>query len=381
MTAISRPRVLIVFGGRSSEHEISCSTAAGILTAIDRTKWDVIPLGITRDGQWVRVADDPSALEFKDGKGQSVTAGSTRVALTPGEGNLVELTYEGDPDAPDSRVVGVEDLGHVDIVFPLLHGPYGEDGTIQGLCEMVGVPYTGCGVAASANGMDKEYAKILFERGGLPVGKYFSITDYAWRHRTNVVPDEVRSWGLPVFVKPARAGSSLGITRVTDWSQFEAAVEKARRHDPKVLIESGANHPREIECAVLEGRNGQAPRTTPPGEVVMMQTPDMYDFESNYFPHDAVQLQIPADIPAEVAARIQDMARRAFQLLGGEGLSRVDFFYLEASGQLILNEVNTMPGMTPFSLYPGMWANAGLSYRDLVTELIELALAHPQGLR
>ena len=169
MTAISRPRVLIVFGGRSSEHEISCSTAAGILTAIDRTKWDVIPLGITRDGQWVRVADDPSALEFKDGKGQSVTAGSTRVALTPGEGNLVELTYEGDPDAPDSRVVGVEDLGHVDIVFPLLHGPYGEDGTIQGLFEMAGVRYVGCGVTSSAVSMDKHLTKTVLAAAGIIV--------------------------------------------------------------------------------------------------------------------------------------------------------------------------------------------------------------------
>ena len=369
-----KTRVAVVFGGRSGEHSISCATAAGVLENIDRDRFEPIPIGITKSGAWVLMPDDAPSLKLSGDQGAEVEDNGTFVALVPQNHHLFfwDTRIEGAP---------IRDLGRVDVVMPLLHGPYGEDGTIQGLCEMVGVPYTGCGVAASANGMDKEYAKILFERGGLPVGKYFAITDYAWRHRTNVVPDEVRSWGLPVFVKPARAGSSLGITRVTDWSQFEAAVEKARRHDPKVLIESAANHPREIECAVLEGRNGQAPRTTPPGEVVMMQTPDMYDFESKYFTHDAVQLQIPADIPAEVAARIQDMARRAFQLLGGEGLSRVDFFYLEASGQLILNEVNTMPGMTPFSLYPGMWANAGLSYRDLVTELIELALAHPQGLR
>ena len=200
MTAISRPRVLIVFGGRSSEHEISCSTAAGILTAIDRTKWDVIPLGITRDGQWVRVADDPSALEFKDGKGQSVTAGSTRVALTPGEGNLVELTYDGNPDAPDSRVVGVEDLGHVDIVFPLLHGPYGEDGTIQGLFEMAGVRYVGCGVTSSAVSMDKHLTKTVLAAAGIDVGHWELVTARQWDADASACMDRIERLGFPVFV-------------------------------------------------------------------------------------------------------------------------------------------------------------------------------------
>ena len=227
MTAISRPRVLIVFGGRSSEHEISCSTAAGILTAIDRTKWDVIPLGITRDGQWVRVADDPSALEFKDGKGQSVTAGSTRVALTPGEGNLVELTYEGDPDAPDSRVIGVEDLGHVDIVFPLLHGPYGEDGTIQGLFEMAGVRYVGCGVTSSAVSMDKHLTKTVLAAAGIDVGQWELVTARQWDADATACMDRIERLGFPVFVKPCRAGSSVGISRVTCREDLPVAIKEA----------------------------------------------------------------------------------------------------------------------------------------------------------
>ena len=238
MTAISRPRVLIVFGGRSSEHEISCSTAAGILTAIDRTKWDVIPLGITRDGQWVRVADDPSALEFKDGKGQSVTAGSTRVALTPGEGNLVELTYEGDPDSPDSRVIGVEDLGHVDIVFPLLHGPYGEDGTIQGLFEMAGVRYVGCGVTSSAVSMDKHLTKTVLAAAGIDVGQWELVTARQWDADATACMDRIERLGFPVFVKPCRAGSSVGISRVTCREDLPVAIKEAANHDPRIIVEA-----------------------------------------------------------------------------------------------------------------------------------------------
>ena len=253
MTAPSRPRVLIVFGGRSSEHEISCATAAGILTAIDRTKWDVIPLGITRDGQWVRVADDPSALTFKDGKGQSITAGSTRVALTPGEGNLVELTYDGDPDACDSRVVGVEDLGHVDIVFPLLHGPYGEDGTIQGLFEMAGARYVGCGVTSSAISMDKHLTKTVLAAAGIDVGRWVLVTARQWETDPASCMDRIERLGFPVFVKPCRAGSSVGISRVTCREDLPVAIKEAANHDPRVIVEASISG-REVECGVLGSR-------------------------------------------------------------------------------------------------------------------------------
>lgn len=369
-----KTRVAVIFGGRSGEHAISCATAAGVLDHIDRTRFEPIPIGITKAGAWVLMPDESDSLRLQDGQGAEIEDNGTFVALVPQNQHLF-FWDSRTPSAP------IKDLGRIDVVMPLLHGPYGEDGTIQGLCEMVGVPYTGCGVGASSNGMDKGCAKVLLEHGGIPVGRYHVITDFDWRHRSDEVPAPILSWGLPVFVKPARAGSSLGVTRVDSWQDFEAAVVAARRHDPKVIVEAAVQGAREIECAVLEGRAGGAPRTTPPGEVVMVSTPGMYDFQSKYFANEAVQLQIPAQIPAGVATQIQSYARQAFQLLGGEGLSRVDFFYVPDTGEIILNEVNTMPGMTPYSLYPGMWENVGLSYTDLVTELIELALAHPQGLR
>lgn len=374
MSQTEKLRVAIVFGGRSGEHSISCATAAGVLDHIDRDRFEPVPIGITPAGAWVLMPDDAESLRLTQGQGATVEDNGTFVALVPQNQHLFFW------DSREKRSP-IRDLGRIDVVMPLLHGPFGEDGTIQGLCEMVGVPYTGCGVAASAIGMDKGYAKQVFERGGIPVGRYHTITDYAWKHRNCAVPDEVRAWGLPVFVKPCRAGSSLGVTRVDSWDDFEAAVGVARRHDPKVIVEAAVENAREVECAVLEGRNGLPPRTTPPGEVVMVATPGMYDFESKYFAQDAVRLQIPADIPDLVSENIQNEARHAFQLMGGEGLARVDFFYVEQTGAIILNEVNTMPGMTPYSLYPGMWQNVGLSYTSLVSELIDLALAHPAGLR
>lgn len=374
MTENAKTRVAVVFGGRSGEHSISCATAAGVLDHIDRDRFEPVPIGITREGAWVLMPDETESLRLQDGQGAEVHANGTFVALVPQNQHL----FFWDTREPGSPI---QDLGKIDVVMPLLHGPYGEDGTIQGLCEMVGVPYTGCGVTASTLGMDKGYTKLVLDMGGIPVGRYHEITDYEWRHRQAEVPPEVLDFGLPVFVKPARAGSSLGVTRVTSWGEFEAAVTAARRHDPKVIVEAAVLGAREVECAVLEGRNGSAPRTTLPGEVVMNHTPGMYDFESKYFADNAVSLQIPARIPDEVTQRIRDYAQRAFALLSGEGLARVDFFYVEETGEVILNEINTMPGMTPFSLYPGMWENMGMPYRDLVTELIEIALSHPQGLR
>lgn len=369
-----KTRVAVIFGGQSGEHSISCATAAGVLDHIDRERFEPVPIGITQAGAWVLMPDDSDSLRLSDGQGAEVKDNGTFVALVPQNQHLF-FWDSRIPSAP------IKDLGRIDVVMPLLHGPYGEDGTIQGLCEMVGVPYTGCGVTASAIGMDKGYAKLVFDRGGIPVGKYHVITDFAWRHRLQPVPDEVRSFGLPLFVKPARAGSSLGVTRVDSWDDFEAAVVAARRHDPKIIVEAAVLGAREIECAVLEGPGGSAPRCALPGEVVMVSTPGLYDFESKYFAQNAVRLQIPAEIPPVISETIRNYASQAFQLMGGEGLARVDFFYVEDTGEVILNEVNTMPGMTPFSLFPGMWENMGLPYKELVTDLIELALAHPQGLR
>ena len=379
MTAISRPRVLIVFGGRSSEHEISCSTAAGILTAIDRTKWDVIPLGITRDGQWVRVADDPSALEFKDGKGQSVTAGSTRVALTPGEGNLVELTYDGDPSDDTSRVVGVEDLGHVDIVFPLLHGPYGEDGTIQGLFEMADVRYVGCGVTSSAISMDKHLTKTVLAAAGIDVGRWVCITARQWESDPASCMDRIERLGFPVFVKPCRAGSSVGISRVTMSRRpargHQGGCEPRPAHHRRGLHFRPRGRMRRPRLALR-----LAQRHCAPGRASSSPRARFYDYEHKYV-DDVVGLSCPADVAPEYADRIRETAWRAFDALECEGLARVDFFLDEATDTVIINEVNTMPGFTPISMYPQMWAAAGLSYPELLTELLNEAAQRPLGLR
>ena len=378
MTVNSRPRVLIVFGGRSSEHEVSCATAAGILTAIDRTKWDVIPLGITRDGQWVRVADDPSALAFRDGKGQSVTAGATRVALTPGEGNLVELSYDGDPDSAASRVIGVEDLGHVDIVFPLLHGPYGEDGTIQGLFEMAGVRYVGCGVTSSAISMDKHLTKTVLAAAGIDVGRWELVTARQWESDPGACVERIERLGFPVFVKPCRAGSSVGISRVTSREDLPTAIKEAANHDPRVIVEASVSG-REIECGVLGARPDWSSGTAPLGEIVVPEG-EFYDYDHKYV-DDVVGLSCPAEVSAAYAQRIRETAWRAFDALECEGLARVDFFLDEDSGTVLVNEVNTMPGFTPISMFPQMWAAAGVDYPSLIDALLEEAAARTVGLR
>ena len=378
MTDFERPRVLIVFGGRSSEHEVSCATAAGILRAIDRDKWDVVPLGITKDGQWVPASDDPALLEFKDGKGQSVEAGATRVALTPGGGSLVELSYDGDPADPGARVVGARDLGRVDIVLPLLHGPYGEDGTIQGLLEMAEVRYVGCGVASSAVSMDKHLTKVVLAGAGIDVGRWELITPLQWEADQGACLERAAALGFPVFVKPCRAGSSVGISKVESREGLAVAVKEAQNHDPRVIVEAGVVG-REVECGVLGGRSDWRSATAPLGEI---EVPDgeFYDYEHKYV-DDVVGLVCPAEVAPAYEERVRETALRAFDALECEGLARVDFFLDEATDTVIINEVNTMPGFTPISMYPQMWAAAGLNYSDLLSELLTEASTRPLGLR
>ncbi len=363
-----RPRVALIFGGRSGEHSVSCATAAGVLREIDRSRYEVLPIGITRHGTWVTVPDDPA--RFEGGLAEVSDDGGRVLIPLDGEANLLESRPGEAPRA----------LGTVDVAFPLLHGPFGEDGTIQGIFEMAGVRYVGSGVLASAVGMDKHYMKVALAAAGLPVGPYVVATPQVWRRDRERVLAEVAELRFPVFVKPARAGSSLGISRVGRLEDVAAAVEAAQEHDPKVIIEQGMPG-REIECAVLEGRHGAAPRTAPPGEVVMHAgAADFYDFETKYFDTTGFHMECPADIPAAAAAEIRALAARAFEALGCEGLARVDFF-LSPEGSPVVNEVNTMPGFTPFSMFPVMWEQAGLSYRELVGELIDLALERPLGLR
>ena len=369
--AARRTRVALVFGGRSSEHAVSCATAASVLEALDRDRYDVVPVGIAKDGHWVLAPDDPEALRLAPGHVPEVdTAAASVIVPTSATDRTLVVHEAGSPPRT---------LGEVDVVFPLLHGPFGEDGTIQGLLDLADVRYVGSGVTASAAMMDKHVMKVLLASAGLPVGPYTVITDKDWRRDKAAAMDAVHALSWPVFVKPARAGSSMGITKVSDPEALEAAIEAAREHDPKVVVEA-AVFGREIECGVLEGHGTEPTRTSEVGECIVVQNHEFYDFEAKYLAEDDVRLVTPADVPAEVSDRIRAMAARAFEVAGCEGLARVDFFLTE-TGDVIVNEVNTMPGFTPHSMYPRMWAASGLSYPELIDELVSLALERRTGLR
>ncbi|WP_377641484.1 D-alanine--D-alanine ligase family protein [Oryzobacter terrae] len=364
-------RIALVFGGRSSEHAVSCATAASVLEALDRDRYEVVPVGIAKDGHWVLAPDDPAAFRLTSEHVPEVSTTAPSVIVPTSGADRTLVVHE--PGQPPRT------LGEVDVIFPLLHGPFGEDGTLQGLLDLADVRYVGSGVTASATMMDKHVMKVLLASAGLPVGPYVAITDKEWRRDRAAAMEAVHSLAWPVFVKPARAGSSMGITRVTEPDALEAAVEAAREHDPKVVVEA-AVFGREIECGVLEGRDTDPPRTSELGECIVVQNHDFYDFEAKYLSADDVRLECPADVPADVAVRIREMAVAAFDVAGCEGLARVDFFLTEA-GEVVVNEVNTMPGFTPSSMYPRMWAASGLSYPELIDELVDLALARRLGLR
>ena len=368
-----KPRVAVVFGGRSSEHAVSCATAAGVLRAIDREAYDVVPVGITRQGGWVLESDDPDRLALTPGQTPEVTDTGTEVILPTKVGETSLSVHR--PGA------ALEELGEIDVVFPLLHGPYGEDGTLQGMLELADTRYVGSGVLASAVGMDKHYMKVVFTGAGLPVGPYTVITDAEWRRDRSAAMDAASALAFPVFVKPCRAGSSMGVTKVDHPDGLEGAIEAAREHDPKVIVEAGIDG-REIECAVLEGRGLDAPRTSLPGEIVVEDGHghDFYDFEAKYLDEASVVLSCPADLPQAVAAEVRRLAAASFEVLGCEGLARVDCFVTDG-GRVLVNEINTMPGFTPHSMYPRMWLESGVSYPELVDELIQLALERPVGLR
>jgi D-alanine--D-alanine ligase len=376
--------VAVVFGGRSSEHAVSCLGAGNVLAALDRDRYEVAPVGIARDGRWILAPDDPGRLAIAGGELPSVeamAAPGTEIAarLDPATRGLV-VTAPGDP--PQS-------LGEVDVVLPLLHGAYGEDGTLQGLLEMAGARYAGAGVFASAAGMDKEYMKLLFAARGLPVGRYVVVRDRDWRppgpdSATAVTPerkrvlDEIGELGWPVFVKPARGGSSIGTTRVPDPAGLEEAIEIARGHDRKVLVEAAVPG-MEIECAVLEGAAGGPPDASVPAQVLVGGDSEFYDFQAKYLEADTA-MAIPPPIPAAAIAEVRRLACAAFDALSCEGLARVDFFYTP-DGRIVLNEINTMPGMTSASAFPMMWEASGLPLPQLMDRIIQTALRKRPGLR
>jgi D-alanine-D-alanine ligase len=359
---MSKIRLLLLFGGRSSEHSISCATAAGVMGAIDRNRFDLVPVGVTKSGQMVPVADEPS-----------------RWALTSGELPVVE--FEGRkiiwPDLGDHelRFVDeqglVESLGQIDVVFPVLHGPYGEDGTIQGFLELLDIAYVGNGVFASAAGMDKEFTKALFEAAGIPVTPHVVIREKQWLDDPESTLAKVAKLGAtPLFVKPARAGSSVGVSKVSNMDAFADAVALALENDNKVVVERGLVG-REVECAVLGGRHGARARVSVAGEIVVKGR-EFYDFDAKYRDEASVDLIVPAVLSAAELSEMQSIARRAFEAIGGSGLARVDFF-LTANG-FVVNEINTMPGFTPLSMFPALWQASGIAYADLISELIDLAL-------
>jgi len=371
---VSRPptfkiRLALVFGGRSTEHAISCVSAGSVLDVLDRDRYDVTAVGITPDGRWLLAADDPKALAISGTELPSVDETGRALALPgdPSAGGLVVLQPGEVP----------HQLGSVDVVFPLLHGPYGEDGTLQGLLELAGIPYVGSGVLASAAAMDKEYMNILLAARGLPVGPYVVIDERAWVTDRAGRLATASALGFPLFVKPARGGSSLGISRVRQAADLPAAIEEARRHDPKVIVEAAVIG-REIECGVLAGLDGASPEASLPAEVRVVGGHDFYDFEAKYL-DEATEFDVPARLSPALTADVQAMAVRAFEGLGCEGLARVDFF-LTPADELVINEVNTMPGFTPASMFPRMWAAGGLDYGALVDRLVRSALARGTGL-
>ncbi|KGN31837.1 D-alanine--D-alanine ligase [Knoellia sinensis KCTC 19936] len=364
-------RVALVFGGRSSEHAVSCATAASVLSALDPERYEVIPIGIAKDGSWVLAPNDPEPLRLAPGHIPEVDASGPGV-LVPTSATARHLIVHEPGHAP-------RELGEVDVVFPLLHGPFGEDGTIQGMLDLADVRYVGSGVTASAVMMDKHMMKVVFQAAGLPVGPYAVISDREWVRDPEAALDAAGALQFPVFVKPARAGSSMGITKVDAPEDLRAAVEAAREHDPKVVIEQGIVG-REIECGVLDGHGTDAPRTSPLGECIVVKGHEFYDFEAKYLAEDDIRLEAPADVSPEVAKEIARMAVTAFEAAGCEGLARCDFFLTE-SGEILINEINTMPGFTPSSMYPRMWAAAGLTYPELIDELITLAMERRVGLR
>jgi D-alanine-D-alanine ligase len=383
-------RVAVVFGGRSTEHAVSCASAGLVLSAIDRDRYDVLPVGIATDGRWVLTSGDPARLALSSSSAPSVEAVALPGSEITPRGGSLEVSAPG--EVP-------RDLGAVDVVLPLLHGIYGEDGTIQGLLEMTGTRYAGAGVFASAAGMDKEYMKLIIAARGLPVGRYVVVRDRDWSggaggpgrlgslgglgglgglaERKRVL-DEIAELGWPVFVKPARGGSSVGITRVTGAAELESAVEAARAHDPKVLVEAAVAG-MEVECAVLEGLDGGPPEASVPGQVVVDPGSSFYDFQAKYLAAGTT-MRIPAPIPAAAAAEVRRLACAAFEAISCEGLARVDFFYTPA-GQVLFNEINTMPGMTPASGFPLMWAATGLPLPQLIDRIIQTALRKRPGPR
>jgi D-alanine-D-alanine ligase len=390
-SATSRPRVAVVFGGSSSEHAVSCLTAGSVLAAIDRDRYDVIAVGITRSGRWVVVPDElQDRLQIVDGTLPEISE-DLLDAIWLRTATGTDLAVRADPavasDQPDTddlvpmpQSSALARLGSLDVAFALLHGPFGEDGTIQGMFEMMGTRYVGAGVLASAVGMDKIFMKLVLAASGLPVGPFVPVLPRDWEHDRAACLEAVAALHYPLYVKPARGGSSLGITRVTEAGELVAAIEHAQQFDPKVIIEEGFVDARELECGVLGVLDGGLPEASQVAEIRVHTASGFYDFDAKYLPEEQVDLDVPADVDDDLAEEVRRLAVRTFEAVGCEGLARVDVF-VTRDRRVYVNEINTMPGFTAHSMFPRMWAAAGMTYPELVDRLLMLALERPVGLR
>jgi len=347
-----RRRVGVLFGGESAEHEVSLQSAKNVVEAIDPTRWDVVLIGIDRDGRW-HLADASCFLsDSADPRRIRLEAETRAVTLIPGVESELVVRGDGPP------------LPSVDVVFPVLHGPLGEDGTVQGLLRLAHLPFVGPGVLGSAIGMDKDVAKRLLRDAGIPVASFLTVTE---RSAAPGWEEAVSALESPIFVKPANMGSSVGITRARDASAYERALDEAFAFDSKVLLERNIVG-RELECGVL---GNEAPRASVAGEIVPRH--DFYSYEAKYLDDDGADLRIPADLDEATMARVRELAVRTFQTLCCEGMARVDFFLTEED-ELVVNEINTIPGFTRISMYPKLWAASGVSYPELIDRLLTLAL-------
>lgn len=370
-------RVGVIYGGRSGEHEVSVASAAAIFKHLDRTRYEAVPIRIEKDGRWVLPDKAPLALSASDvieqARRQSARAmrpgRETLLVSHPGEDTLVTIDRRPAPGASDGESEGAVVTGMgLDVVFPVLHGPFGEDGTVQGLLELAAVPYVGSGVLASAAGMDKAAMKGLFAAQGLPQTDYRVITRHQWEQDAQGQAARLLALGLPLFVKPANLGSSVGISKVKAASGLAEALAMAFAFDRKAVVEAAVPDPREIECAVL---GNDEPEASVPGEVVPSR--EFYDYEAKYLDSGSATM-IPAELDAPTAAKIQALALEAFRAIDGAGMARVDFLLSRSTGALLLNEINTIPGFTTISMFSKLWEASGVSYAALLDRLIALAL-------
>jgi len=365
---VKRLRIGVLYGGRSGEHEVSVASAAAVMANLDRERYEPVAIRIERDGRWLLADRPPSAMSAADVIDQMRDAAGARggrevlMPARPGNDTLL-LVGRRDEDAADV----VTGLG-LDLIFPVLHGPYGEDGTVQGLLELANLPYVGCGVLASAVGMDKAVMKTLFHARGLRVAPWVVVRRHHWvADRDAVIQHVTDTLTYPVFVKPANLGSSLGISKVAGPDALGAAIDMAAAFDPKVVVECGVPGAREIECAVL---GNEAPEASVPGEIV--PSGEFYDYAAKYLSSES-QTIIPAALTPEIARQVREQSIVAFDTIDGAGLSRVDFL-LSSSGELYVNEINTMPGFTTISMYSKLWAASGVDYPALINRLIALAI-------